>query len=44
MDKFSVLLVDDETDFLETMIKSLKKRNLKVTGAGSGEEAIKILK
>ncbi len=44
MDKFSVLLVDDETDFLETMIKRLKKRNLKVTGAGSGEEAIKILK
>ncbi|RPJ77567.1 MAG: response regulator [Deltaproteobacteria bacterium] len=44
MDEYSILMVDDETDFLETMIKRLKKRNLKVTGAGSGEEAIKILK
>lgn len=44
MDEDSILLVDDEADFLETMIKRLKKRNLKVTGAGSGEEAIKILK
>ena len=44
MDEYSILLVDDETDFLETMINRLKKRKLKVTGAGSGEEAIKILK
>ena len=44
MDEFSVLLVDDEKDFLETLLKRLLKRRIKATGAGSGEEALKILK
>ena len=44
MDEFSVLLVDDERDFLETLIKRLQRRKLKVTGATSGEEALRILK
>jgi DNA-binding NtrC family response regulator len=44
MDEYNVLIVDDEIDFLETMIKRLKKRKVNVSGAGSGEEAIKILK
>ncbi|MEW6615587.1 MAG: response regulator [Thermodesulfobacteriota bacterium] len=44
MDEFSVLLVDDEREFLETLMKRLKKRNLKVTGVGSGEDALKVLK
>ena len=44
MDEFSVLLVDDEEDFLETLLKRLLKRRIKATGAGSGEEALKILK
>ncbi|MDP2861427.1 MAG: response regulator [Desulfobacterales bacterium] len=44
MDEFSVLLVDDEKDFLETLLKRLLKRRIKATGADSGEEALKILK
>ena len=44
MDEFSVLLVDDEEDFLDTLLKRLLKRRIKATGAGSGEEALKILK
>ena len=44
MDEFSVLLVDDEREFLETLLKRLLKRRIKVTGANSGEEALKILK
>jgi len=43
VDGFSVLLVDDETEFLETLVKRLRKRNLSVHGAGSGEEALKCL-
>ena len=31
MDPFRVLLVDDEQDFLETVIKRLRKRNMNVT-------------
>ncbi|MFA4917259.1 MAG: response regulator [Syntrophales bacterium] len=44
MDEFSVLLVDDEREFLETLLKRLLKRRVKVTGVDSGEEALKILK
>ena len=44
MDEFSVLLVDDEEDFLETLLKRLLKRRIKATGANSGEEALMILK
>jgi DNA-binding NtrC family response regulator len=44
VDTFKVLLVDDEIEFLETLVKRLKKRNLTVCGVGSGEQAIEILK
>jgi DNA-binding NtrC family response regulator len=44
VDTFNVLLVDDEIEFLETLVKRLKKRNLTVHGVGSGEQAIEILK
>lgn len=44
MDEFSVLLVDDEREFLEIFLKRLLKRRVKVTGVNSGEEALKILK
>ena len=44
MDEFSVLLVDDEKEFLETLLKRLLKRRVKVTGVNSGEDALKILK
>jgi len=44
VDEFSVLLVDDEREFLDTLIKRLQKRKLKVTGVGSGEEALRIMR
>jgi DNA-binding NtrC family response regulator len=40
---FKVLLVDDEVEFLETLVKRLKKRNLIVSGVNSGEQAIEVL-
>ena len=43
MDAFSVLLVDDEVEFLETLVKRLKRRNLGATGVNSGEEALRFL-
>ena len=43
MDDFNVLLVDDETEFLDTLIKRLKKRRVRVDGANSGEEALSII-
>ncbi len=43
MTAFKVLLVDDETEFLETLVKRLTKRKLDVIGATSGKEAIAIL-
>ena len=38
-----VLLVDDEVPFVETMTKRLKKRDLVVNTAYSGQEALDIL-
>ena len=43
MDTFDVLLVDDEVEFLETLVKRLKRRNLSVSGVNSGEKAIEAL-
>lgn len=43
MAEFRVLLVDDETEFLETLVKRLKKRKLDVTSAESGKEALQVL-
>jgi len=40
----SVLLVDDEASFLETLAKRIAKRNLKVATALSGPEALEKLK
>ncbi|MBW2589140.1 MAG: response regulator [Deltaproteobacteria bacterium] len=44
MDRFKILVVDDEADFLETIVVRLKKRKLDATGVTSGEEAIELLK
>ncbi|MDQ1330225.1 MAG: hypothetical protein QG578_488 [Thermodesulfobacteriota bacterium] len=44
VDEISVLLVDDEREFLETLLKRLLKRRVKVKGVGSGEEALKFLR
>ena len=38
-----LLLVDDEEDFRTTLANRLKRRNMDVTDAGSGEEAIEII-
>ena len=43
MNGFKVLFVDDEIDFLETLLKRMKKRGVDVTGVGSGEEALSFL-
>ena len=44
MDVFSVLLVDDETEFLETLVKRLKRRGLDVSGVDGGEKAVAVVK
>jgi DNA-binding NtrC family response regulator len=41
--EFDVLLVDDESEFLDTLVKRLKKRKLNAIGARSGEEALEVL-
>lgn len=43
MDAFSVLLVDDEEEFLETLVKRLAKRKLVVTGVTNAQDAIRTL-
>ena len=43
MEMFRILVVDDELDFLETIVNRLKKRKLDAIGVASGEEALKLL-
>lgn len=43
MEEFSVLLVDDEEDFLRTIIKRLSKRGIRAQGASRGEQALAML-
>jgi DNA-binding NtrC family response regulator len=40
MDSFRVLVVDDEQDFLETLVNRLNRRDIDATGALSGEKAL----
>lgn len=44
MEGFKVLLVDDEEDFRETLVKRLKKRHVDIAGIESGEKALEWLK
>jgi two-component system, OmpR family, response regulator len=44
MEKFRVLVVDDEDDFRNTLIKRLETRKVPVTGAAGGDEALSLLK
>jgi DNA-binding NtrC family response regulator len=44
MDYFRALVVDDEQDFLETLVNRLGKRKIDTTGVRSGEEAIEVMK
>jgi len=43
VDATKVLLVDDEVQFLQTLVKRLTKRKLLASFAGSGEEALAAL-
>jgi len=43
MNNIQVLLVDDEVEFLETLIKRMRKRNVDISGVRSGEEALSAL-
>ncbi|MDD5643497.1 MAG: response regulator [Syntrophales bacterium] len=43
MDNFRILIVDDEDDFREAVIKRLRARKLDVEGADSGPQALERL-
>ncbi len=43
MERFNVLLVDDEGEFLDTLVKRIQKRNVNAKGVNSGEEALAFL-
>ncbi|MCJ7540383.1 MAG: response regulator [Desulfobacterales bacterium] len=43
MDMFRILVVDDEVDFLETIVNRLQKRKLNASGVTSGEKAVELL-
>ncbi|WP_319550587.1 response regulator [Desulfogranum marinum] len=43
MSNYSVLVVDDEADFRDIMIKKLHKRGLECEGAGDGDTALDML-
>ena len=44
MEPMSVLLVDDEKDFLDTLVKRLRIRQINVDGVASGMAALEYLK
>jgi DNA-binding NtrC family response regulator len=44
MEPINVLIVDDEVEFLETLVKRLRKRKMVVNGVTSGEAALEQLK
>jgi len=43
MAKPKVLVIDDEEDFLETIVKRLIRRGIDAVGVDSGEEALRVL-
>lgn len=43
MEPFTVIFVDDETDYVESLIKRMRLRNINAYGAGSGEAALALL-
>ena len=40
MDSFSVLIVDDEVEFMETLVKRMRRRKVDAYGAVSGEQVL----
>jgi CheY-like chemotaxis protein len=43
MDEFRVLIVDDEDDFRETIVKRLKSRKITAEGAEDGIRALELI-
>ncbi len=43
MDEFKVLIVDDEDDFRETIVKRLKSRKIVAEGAEDGKKALELI-
>ncbi|MFH0822512.1 MAG: response regulator [Pseudomonadota bacterium] len=43
MDKFRVLVVDDEEDFVDTIVKRLKSKGLEADGVNRGTTALNLL-
>jgi DNA-binding response OmpR family regulator len=43
MEKFKLMVVDDEVDFLETIVKRLQARGIEVIGVESGYQALEVL-
>ena len=43
MEPFTVVFVDDEADYVESLIKRMSRRNIHAYGAGSGEAALSLL-
>ncbi|MBI5551388.1 MAG: response regulator [Desulfobacterales bacterium] len=44
MPTFSVLVIDDELDFMETLVNRLQRRKLDAIGVPDGEQALELLK
>jgi DNA-binding NtrC family response regulator len=43
MESFRVLVVDDEEDFIDTMLRRLRAKGLRTEGVTRGQDALKIL-
>lgn len=43
MESMKILIVDDEAEYLQTLIKRMQKRGIAITGVNSGAEAIAAL-
>lgn len=44
MSHIQVLVVDDEDDYRDTLVKRMRKRNFSVRGARGGQEALEMMK
>jgi DNA-binding response OmpR family regulator len=43
MDRFKVIVIDDEVDFVDTMVKRLKDKGLESYGAMSGPDGLELV-
>jgi DNA-binding NtrC family response regulator len=44
MQPVRVLVIDDEMDFMETLVSRLKRRTFEASGVTNGEEALKVMR